>query len=372
MANAAYDTGTATIAVGETIATFQSSGALASAVRIGDFFGTHVGQPIAIETVDSDTQITLKYPWPGPGQSTEPYEIRSQFDGLLGLPERVRLLVEKIEQGILPDLAEVDPLISSLMGFDASGAFVQRDISGIISSLFTNPVNSSILGFAEDGTLAQRTANDTRTFLDLIKQTNSTDATSGRLLTPGAFGLGGNVVTLPNGHNANNDIPTGFYYLSSPANSPEGNGWLLHQKLNAQYVVQKFWAVTTGYEWKRVKINNIWQSWIRQEVIRGSNANGEFAQFPDGTQICTNASLSLSRLAGATVGTTWTFPSAFIASTSAISFSVNEVPPAGFREFSSRSTGGGTTATVIQMIQNGTWPDPTNLTCSVIAIGRYI
>lgn len=135
MANAAYDTGTATIAVGGTVVTFQSSGALASAVRIGDFFGTHVGQPIAIDTVDSDTQITLKYPWPGPAQTAGVYEIRSQFDGLLGLPERVRLLIERLEQGILPDLAEVDPVISSLMGFDASGEFVQRQIAEFMENL---------------------------------------------------------------------------------------------------------------------------------------------------------------------------------------------------------------------------------------------
>lgn len=45
-------------------------------------------------------------------------------------------------------------------------------------------------------------------------------------------------------------------------------------------------------------------------IERGSNANGEYVRFADGTQICTRVSLSLV----STGGTTWTFPAAFSSS----------------------------------------------------------
>ncbi|GAB1361991.1 hypothetical protein MASR1M32_12270 [Rhodobacter sp.] len=45
-------------------------------------------------------------------------------------------------------------------------------------------------------------------------------------------------------------------------------------------------------------------------VERGSNANGEYVRFADGTQICT-AYLNLPFAAGAYVGVVWSFPAVF-------------------------------------------------------------
>jgi hypothetical protein len=62
-------------------------------------------------------------------------------------------------------------------------------------------------------------------------------------------------------------------------------------------------------------------------IERGSNANGEYIRFADGTQICTSVGLSGS----ATENTTWTYPAAFIATPacSAIHTQFNHVVAGG-------------------------------------------
>ncbi len=69
-----YETGTASIEQGQTVVTGQGT-AWSQIVRPADDFGKHVGRPIPIASVDSDTQITLAFPWPGPTQVAAPYRV---------------------------------------------------------------------------------------------------------------------------------------------------------------------------------------------------------------------------------------------------------------------------------------------------------
>lgn len=69
-----YETGTASVTQGQTVVTGQGTAWL-QIVRPADDFGKHVGMPVPIASVDSDTQVTLAYPWPGPTQTAEPYRI---------------------------------------------------------------------------------------------------------------------------------------------------------------------------------------------------------------------------------------------------------------------------------------------------------
>jgi len=58
----------------------------------------------------------------------------------------------------------------------------------------------------------------------------------------------------------------------------------------------------------RMRFSAAEDCWIADRVTeRGSNSNGEFTRWANGTQICTDKDRSTS------TGTTWTFPSAFIA-----------------------------------------------------------
>lgn len=69
-----YETGTASVVEGQTIVNGHGT-AWSQIVRPADDFGKHVGRPMPIESVDSDTQITLAFPWPGPSQTAAPYRI---------------------------------------------------------------------------------------------------------------------------------------------------------------------------------------------------------------------------------------------------------------------------------------------------------
>lgn len=46
-------------------------------------------------------------------------------------------------------------------------------------------------------------------------------------------------------------------------------------------------------------------------IERGSNANGEYVRFADGTQICTHTLPSFTAAANASTNALWTYPSAF-------------------------------------------------------------
>ncbi len=69
-----YSSGSASITQGQTVVTGQGT-AWSQIVRPADDFGKHVGMPVPIASVDSDTQITLAYPWPGPTQAAAPYRV---------------------------------------------------------------------------------------------------------------------------------------------------------------------------------------------------------------------------------------------------------------------------------------------------------
>lgn len=69
-----YETGSASVTQGQTVVTGQGT-AWSQIVRPADDFGKHVGMPVPIASVDSDTQITLAFPWPGPTQAAAPYRV---------------------------------------------------------------------------------------------------------------------------------------------------------------------------------------------------------------------------------------------------------------------------------------------------------
>jgi hypothetical protein len=143
-----------------------------------------------------------------------------------------------------------------------------------------------------------------------------TDATPGRLMKTGDFGLGTtNPPEYPSDFNQPG-IPSGFYGRFSPANGPGGNGWSLLQ-INRSSVRQAQLALRTSTSstplatsiafrqsldasagqwlpWQYIYHSRNTLGTVSEEsgvptgaiIQRGSNANGEFVRFADGTQIC--------------------------------------------------------------------------------------
>jgi len=112
------------------------------------------------------------------------------------------------------------------------------------------------------------------------------------------------------------------YYCNACTNMPTTtNGYLKVHKVNDNYVMQEFTTIT-NYSYIRTCYNGTWGAWrqIDNIVGYGSNANGSYLQFSDGTMICwysyrVTASNSYFQTAYGSIyhngATTWNFPVKF-------------------------------------------------------------
>ncbi|MFK3848114.1 hypothetical protein ACI2J5_01270 [Agrobacterium pusense] len=106
-----YGDGTATVAVGSRTVTGTDTGWLTEVagltpIKVGDEFGVHVGRPIVIEQIISDTELLLADDWPGPAQTDAPYKIRLTPPSVFILPA-MRTLLSSLSNGNLDSLAEI-------------------------------------------------------------------------------------------------------------------------------------------------------------------------------------------------------------------------------------------------------------------------
>jgi hypothetical protein len=172
------------------------------------------------------------------------------------------------------------------------------------------------------------------------------DATAGRLLKVGDFGLGAAAAGSPPVTDCNAALAAGAFLMpaSGSTNGPPGTAtelcvlevWLADAPGN---LVQRVTRIATGDAWMRVRAAGSFGDWRRifhagnvlgavtqtagvptgALIERGASANGEFARFADGTQICTRANLSAANANTAdgtlfrSANVTWTFPVAFVA-----------------------------------------------------------
>lgn len=187
---------------------------------------------------------------------------------------------------------------------------------------FTIKVSPDGAGWTE----ALRLAADTGLAAGAAVQTAADDATPGRLLTVGAFGLGAAAAAILADMDAT-DTPAGFYRMTSATlNRPDGpaEGVVTIRRADGGAFCQTV-AFSSGAGALRYYAGGGFTGWSVQYgannvlgpvgeaggvptgglIERGSNANGHYARFADGTQICTE-----HFNAGAT-SHAWVFPAAF-------------------------------------------------------------
>lgn len=146
-------------------------------------------------------------------------------------------------------------------------------------------------------------------------QSTAGDATAGRLMAVGAFGLGGAAVAAP-GDDADGCTAGGVYALTAsgahcPVADPSGAALLA---LPAGSGTRQVFADADGRIWCRSHDGSSWGGWsemftqanvvgtVAQSggvptgavIESGSNANGEYTRWADGTQICTNGGSAIS------------------------------------------------------------------------------
>lgn len=115
-----YNSGTASVASGAVIVTGQGT-VWQGAVRAGDMFGAHLGTGVRIKSVDSNTQLTLAYPWPLAAQANAPYEIQfTPYDA--GYQPAVRKLLSRWTNGNVDAFAALAGSADMVPVFTAPGA----------------------------------------------------------------------------------------------------------------------------------------------------------------------------------------------------------------------------------------------------------
>jgi hypothetical protein len=114
-----YSTGTASVTQGETVVTGAST-AWTSPLRAGDLFGIHIGLAVPIASVDSDTQLTLAFPWPGATQSAAAYAVQIIPD-VARMQETTRIVLQQIGEGNLQALAGLTSAADKLPFFTGAG-----------------------------------------------------------------------------------------------------------------------------------------------------------------------------------------------------------------------------------------------------------
>lgn len=254
--------------------------------------------------------------------------------------------LEQVPSNVYSQIELAALAASGIATYATTGAGLAATPSG---GFFMVPASPSGLNIYEDvGGVA--TLRGSLLNFQNVPQSSQVDQTTGRLLTVGAFGLGaldpGNDLVISDIDTTN--IPAGFYRTISTTLGvfPSGEnifGTLLQLRYSSNNAFQIWTSLLTDQVYtRRYRSTDVpaWSPWrllfAPQNILgtvsqtggvptgrviqRGSNANGEFVRFADGTQICT-----IKGLTGTTVDSafgslfrgpaavTWTFPAAFAA-----------------------------------------------------------
>ncbi|WP_113154795.1 hypothetical protein [Nitratireductor sp. OM-1] len=242
-----YETGSASVTQGQTVVTGQGT-AWSQIVRPADDFGKHVGMPIPIASVDSDTQITLAYPWPGPTQAAAPYRVTFTPYHVV-YRQMLQQIMQLLSSGNVSALAGVNLGAGSFLRGTGPGAMEAVEGKKLDAFRALGGGADRLPYFDGDDTMAQTALSGfMRTLLD------DTDG-------PTAYGTLG-------------DVP----HAQIPGDLTSDKAF---RRGNVLGTVSQSGGVPTG-----------------AVIERGINANGEYVRFADGTQICTTTkSVSLASAA---------------------------------------------------------------------------
>lgn len=121
-----YNTGTASVNNGATVVNGQGTQWLSS-IRANDIFGTHKGDGVRILSVESNTSLTLAYPWTGDTQASAPYEVQfTPYD--TGYYPAVRQLLQTMASGNVESFAALNGSPDKGIMFTGSGTVGTFDL----------------------------------------------------------------------------------------------------------------------------------------------------------------------------------------------------------------------------------------------------
>ncbi|MGF0520565.1 pyocin knob domain-containing protein [Agrobacterium pusense] len=237
-----YNTGTATVAANSKTVTGTGTNWLSAlggltAIKAGDKFGIHVGRPIIIASVDSNTQLTLEDNWPGPAQTNAAYKIELTNPDVIAV-EAMRRLLGSLGSGVLYGLSQLPSTPSRLLGIDENGLAALLNSASAYGLLGTIP-NAQIPTRLQ----AQPATVSAANALNNITETGWVSVT------------GGNVVTV-----------------GGPASG--GAGVCFTEIYDANAAFQRYSSVgALDREWIRRKLAGVWSTWTPSVVGDVTNAS---------------------------------------------------------------------------------------------------
>ncbi|MGV2136949.1 pyocin knob domain-containing protein [Agrobacterium sp. 16-2014-1-2a] len=230
-----YNTGTATVAVNSKTVTGTGTNWLSvvgglTAIKAGDKFGIHVGRPIIIASVDSNTQLTLEDNWPGPAQTNAAYRIELTNPDVIAV-EAMRRILGSLSSGVLYGLSQLPSTPSRFLGIDENGAAALLNGAsayGLLGAIPNAQLPTRLQAAASFVTAANA--------LDNITESGWVKVASANLAT-----------------------------VNGPSGGGSGNVFtLIH---DASAATQEFISVSVqGRRWNRRKLSNVWTAWQASQV----------------------------------------------------------------------------------------------------------
>lgn len=318
---------TGTVAVTLNSATVTGTGtSFVSNVRVGDGFQGPDGRWYEVTNIASATVISITPNYLGATATGQSYSIAPLQGYVKQSADSLRTVTNQYGTtlGLLGTPTDTAGLRTNI-GAAKSGA--NNDITSITGL-------TTALSVEQGGTGA-KTAADARTNLGVIGL--------------GQFGLGGRTVAVPT--NIGDIVDTQHFSTAATttdvpigAGGAAGQGYGTHlTHPNAAYGTQDWTQLTSLRKFFRVKAASVWTPWaeiyhtrnavgtVSQSsgvptgaiIERGSNANGDYVKYADGTLICWGDS-ELAYSTSSILLKAQTFPTTFVSSLPAISVSISQ------------------------------------------------
>jgi len=252
-----YRAGTVTLTNGSKAFTTSGAALQTAGITRGDMIWAN-GLFLIIDEVTGQNSGTLADACPAGAAGTRPLVVRYQADGSR-LSAFVTQLTAELQSGNVESLASLIGAANQIPYFSGPGAMTLTALTPFARSLLDDvsaagavATLSSAFGWGASNTNVNVPGDN----LDALRTNGVFRATATTIGVPSSVGV-----------------------------------WqVIHAGQGANYAVQLAFQITTAVAvpnvMTRVLNNNVWSSWRSLTGERGTNANGDYVRFADGTQIC--------------------------------------------------------------------------------------
>jgi hypothetical protein len=230
-----YNTGTSSVNANGTAVTGQGTSWLSSGVQAGDFYWA-AGLHVRIASVNSNTSLTLAYPWPGAGRSADAYEVQFTPDATRALVA-ARQVLDALTNGNLFSVANLQTSANKLAYYTGAGTAALADFRAKGRSVVAAANLSDLLN--ELGPVIGGPAP-----VPSAAGVGLADGNYNAIRVPGAYSIAGNWTNGPRGSGS-----TGYNGLLVVYARQFNNGYWQILYLNDGLTYQRYTSTTDAASW---------------------------------------------------------------------------------------------------------------------------